>query len=207
VGSQSKFSQIAQIIGGYAFTIAIVNTIHFQLLPVHVVLYDTILDVVIAGAIVLTICFLLMGRQSYLTKEEITLSILVGLLIGLFYAISVPTVIDRSLSMYLLEKISQRGGGIRQDAVERVFKDEYMREQRPLDIRLTEQINSGTIVVKNGCVGLTDRGLRIVAFTRFYRTHLLPKRREIMGQLTDELTDPFRHSSPTVDYACDPNTP
>lgn len=202
MGPKSKLSQIALIIGGYGLAIIIVNTIHFQMLPVHVVLYDTILDVLIAGVIVLSVLVLWHRRGLRLTQEETILSALVGLLLGLFYAISGPTVIDRSLSIYILEKIDQRGGGIRQEAVERVFRDEYMREQRLVDIRLTEQINSGTIIIEHGCVRLTARGRLIVAFTRFYRTRMLPKHREIMGQLTDELTDPFRNSPPTTDYAC-----
>jgi hypothetical protein len=33
-----------------------------------------------------------------------------------------------------------------------------MKEARLVDIRLTEQLDSGTIVIKSGCVRLTDHG-------------------------------------------------
>jgi small basic protein len=207
LSSFSKFWQILRLIAIYALAIAIVNTIHFQFFPVRVVLYDASLDVVIAGILVLILYGAWPALARHLSPEETGLSFSVGLLMGLFYAISVPTVIDRSLSMYILEKIDQRGGGIRRDAIEGVFKEEYTREHRLVDIRLTEQINSGTIIIKNGCVVLTDRGRRIVAFTRFYRTRMLPKRRDIMGQLTDDLTNPFRNSTTNTNYGCDPGKP
>lgn len=201
--TRSKLIAIGSLIGLHIVLIAIVNTLHFQLLPVRVVLYDTVWDVILATVMAGGVYwFVLRGRLGLLPTEA-GLSLLCGLLIGFNYAISIPTVIDRSLSIYILEKIDQRGGGIRQDAFDRVFKEEYVPEHRLVDIRLTEQLNSGTIAIVDGCVTLTARGRRIVAFTRFYRTNLLPKRREIMGQLTDDLTDPFRKSAGReVDYRC-----
>jgi small basic protein len=200
----SKTAQIVGLIAAYGFVILLVNTIHFQLFPVRVVLYDSILDVVIAGGIVVAAYFTRLPAVSAMTGAEAWLALLVGLLGGLLFAISVPTVFDRSLSLYILEKIDQRGGGIRQNAFGQVFRDEYLTEHRLVDIRLTEQINSGTIFISGGCVGLTAKGRRIVAFSRFYRTHMLPKRREIMGRLTDDLTDPFRNSIKAPDYLCQP---
>lgn len=197
-----KLFGVALLTGSYLLLIAIINTLHFQLLPVRVVLYDTVLDVMIAGAATVALYLLMLRDRLALTDTEAWLSIACGLLMGLVYAISIPAVIDRSLSIYILEKIDQRGGGIRQDAFDRVFKDEYMVEHRLVDIRLTEQLNSGTIAVKDGCVVLTDRGKSIVAFTRFYRTRMLPRHREIMGEYTDALTDPFRNSKADASYRC-----
>ena len=47
--------------------------------------------------------------------------LLVWLLLGYILAISVPTVLDRSLSFYILEKLQQRGGGIQQSRFNEVF--------------------------------------------------------------------------------------
>ncbi|WP_216074005.1 hypothetical protein, partial [Acinetobacter baumannii] len=68
----------------------------------------------------------------------------IWLLGGYVFAISVPTVIDRSLSFYILEKLQQRGGGIREDAFRQVFTEEYVREHHLVEVRLTEQLQSGT---------------------------------------------------------------
>lgn len=123
-------------------------------------------------------------------------------LIGYIMAISVPTVIDRSLSFYILEKLQQRGGGIQLSRFNQVFTIEYMREHRLVDIRLTEQTESGTIVIQGDCVKLTPKGERIASFGRFFRQNLLPKQRLLMGEYTDQLTNPFRRSDPAPDYLC-----
>jgi hypothetical protein len=192
----------ALLVAAYLATFLLLNAVHFRFFPVGVVLYDTVLDALLTGAIFLAIVVVL-RRRLPLGGLETTLSVLLGLSLAGGYAISVPTVIDRSLSMYILEKLAQRGGAIRQDAFEGIFVNEYMKEHRLVDIRLTEQLESGTIAIRNGCVTLTDRGQRIAEITRFYRTTFLPKRRKIMGVYSDDLTDPFRNSAP-ANYACDP---
>ena len=121
---------------------------------------------------------------------------------GYAFAISVPTILDRSLSFYLLEKLQQRGGGIKQESFDRVFREEYMLEHRLIDIRLTEQLASGTIEIKEGCVSLTSRGESFARFSRYFRKNWLPKNRLIAGEYTDELTDPFRESIEIYYYQC-----
>lgn len=193
---------IAALIATYVVIAAVINTVHFQFFTVEVVLFDTLVDMVLAAVVTALLYWSVLRHRLRLTAGEALLSILAGLLIGANYAIAVPTVIDRSLSMYILEKLQQRGGGIRRDAFEQVFKDEYMVEHRLVDIRLTEQLQSGTIRIVDGCVVLTDAGRRIATFTRFYRTHLLPRKRKIMGVYTDDLTDPFRASKSEAGYRC-----
>jgi len=180
----------------------VVNLVHFRFFEVRVVLYSAVLDMVLGAVFVSAVYMVLLARKLPLSPLEAGLAALAGLLLAINFAISVPTIIDRSLSIYLLEKLQQRGGAIRQDAFPSVFANEYMPEHRLVDIRLTEQLNSGTITIVDGCVRLTPRGERIVAFTRFYRQNMLPKYREIMGQITDALTDPFRNSAPAADYGC-----
>ncbi|MBQ0918440.1 hypothetical protein KBW71_08280 [Hydrogenophaga aromaticivorans] len=123
-------------------------------------------------------------------------------LVGYILAISVPTVIDRSLSFYILEKLQQRGGGIQLGKFNYIFTTEYMREHRLVDIRLTEQTESGTIVIDGDCVKLTPKGEKIASFGRFFRQSLLPKQRLLMGEYTDQLTNPFRRSDTSPDYLC-----
>jgi hypothetical protein len=126
-------------------------------------------------------------------------------LIGYIVAISVPTVLDRSLSFYILEKLQQRGGGIRLSKFEQIFTTEYMREHRLVDIRLTEQSESGTIAIDRAhdCVKLTPRGERLAKFSRFFRQNLLPRQRLLLGEYTDALIDPFARSDAAPDYLCE----
>jgi len=175
--------------------------LHMRYFRVDVVLYASIFDAGVALVVVLAGVYVLGWFRDFSRLELIQLA-LIWLLGGYVFAISVPTVIDRSLSFYILEKLQQRGGGIRDDAFRQVFTDEYVREHHLVEVRLTEQLQSGTIEIRDGCVKLTARGERLASFSRFYRQNLLPTHRLLMGQYTDALTDPFRGSQMPYDYRC-----
>ena len=127
---------------------------------VDVVFYSTIGSAVVAVLIAGALLTLSRAFSNFSGLEKLQL-LVIWMLLGYAFAISVPTVIDRSLSFYLLEKLQQRGGGIRQDRFQDVFVNEYMAEHRLVDVRLTEQLQSGTIEINNGCVRLTPRGERL----------------------------------------------
>lgn len=177
-----------------------IHFLHVRFFAVDVVFYAAIGDALLAA--VLAGLLLLVPALRRFTVTEKVLLIAVWLLGGYSFAISVPTVIDRSLSFYILEKLDQRGGGIRQDAFQDVFTREYMVEHRLVDVRLTEQESSGTVRIEHGCVLLTDKGRRVAAMSRFYRQNFLPKQRLLLGKYSDDLTDPFRHSRQDVTYQC-----
>jgi len=186
----------------YFIVLLVVFTAHMRFFRVSVVLYATIFDAF--GAAVITLVIVLAARRlGVLNSFEKGLLAVVWILIGYAFAISGPTVIDRSLSFYILEKLQQRGGGIRLERFEDVFTEEYVHEHRLVDVRLTEQIASGTIRLEGDCVRLTLRGARLASFSRWFRQNLLPANRLLMGQYSDDLTDPFRGTQPTTpDYTC-----
>ena len=128
--------------------------------------------------------------------------ILIAGLLGYIFAISLPTVIDRSLSFYILEKLQQRGGAIQLSKFEYIFTNEYMREHKLVDIRLTEQTESGTIIIDKDCVRLTNKGSLLADFSRYFRQNFLPKKRLLRDEYTDKLIDPFSRSDITPDYLC-----
>jgi hypothetical protein len=51
-------------------------------------------------------------------------------------------------------------------------------------------------------IKITKKGKKIANFTKYYRYNFLPKKRRLLGRVTDELTDPYRSSSYDVDYLC-----
>ena len=174
---------------------------HVTFLRVDVVFYSAILDALLAASLSAIIIYLVKFFGALGLYEKFLL-ICIWVLAGYAFAISVPTVLDRSLSFYILEKLQQRGGGIQMARMPDVFTNEYMKEHRLVDVRLTEQAQSGTIEIKDGCVKLTPKGERIASMSRFFRLHLLPKKRLLMGEYTDDLTNPFRNSIETPDYLC-----
>jgi hypothetical protein len=193
------------LLASLAFVAALlcVYYIHSMYFKVDVVLYSAVFDGVLAATLAAAWLFRSILFRCLNSFEKIQLTI-IWLLAGYAFAISVPTVIDRSLSFYLLEKLQQRGGGIRLDRFETVFTEEYVKEHRLLDVRLTEQQQSGTIEITDNCVRLTERGRRLARFSRFFRLNLLPKKRLLMGEYSDALTDPFRHQRSGPGYECKP---
>jgi hypothetical protein len=185
----------------YVLVLATIYVVHVRWLRVDVVFYAALEDAAVATLVLAAMLFFWRAFAVFNSFEKVQL-LAICALAGYALAISVPTVLDRSLSFYILEKLQQRGGGIRYSAFENVFTQEYVKEHRLVDVRLTEQLQSGTIVITDGCVRLTSKGDALARFSRWFRTHLLPRRRLLMGEYSDELTDPFRHSAAATDYTC-----
>jgi len=180
--------------------------IHIKYFRVNVVFYSAMLDGLLASVFAAIILFKSKSFSIFNVFEKVQMAA-IWILLGYAFAISIPTVIDRSLSFYILEKLDQRGGGIQLASFEDVFTKEYVKEHRLVDVRLTEQQESGTIIIQDGCVKLTERGKRLAGFSRYFRKNFLPKQRLLMGEYTDSLTDPFRSSGnvrdeEVFDYRC-----
>ena len=196
-----RFFKAATLSFAYVLVLLTTYYLHVRFGRVDVVLYGAIQDALLA-AVVVGLALLAIPMFRIFSALEKCLLIAVWLLGGYCFAISVPTVIDRSLSFYILEKLHQRGGGIRMDRMTDVFTKEYVVEDRLVDVRLTEQLESGTISIVDGCVHLTPRGLLLARMSGYFRSHFLPRQRLLMGRYSDDLTDPFRHSIEAVDYTC-----
>lgn len=188
-----KAAAALALTAGFAVLLLAIYAVHARSFPVQVVFYSAILDAVMAAALT-TAAARVLRRRLTLTGFETGLLAAVWLLSGYAFAITGPALLDRSLSFYILEKLDQRGGGIRADAIGRVFTGEYMPEFRLVDVRLTEQVQSGTVEIAGGCVRLTAWGRELAAFSHFVRANLLPRHRLLAGEYTDTLTDPFAHS-------------
>jgi hypothetical protein len=196
-----KYLKLVGATALFCSLLLIVYVLHVRYVPVNVVFYSAMFDGVLATGLTLLLLAALRWLRSF-SRFEIAQMVCIWLLLGYSLAISVPTVIDRSLSFYILEKLQQRGGGIKLDAFDQVFTQEYVKEHRLMEVRLTEQQQSGTVIIRNGCVVLTDWGQTIASTSRFFRNHFLPKQRLLMGEYSDDLTDPFRNSVKRVDYQC-----
>lgn len=196
--------KIIRAIAGTTLFVALlllVYYVHITYLKVNVVFYASIADGVVAALLAGITLFTVRYFRVLGGFEKLQL-VIIWLLAGYAFAISVPTVIDRSLSFYILEKLQQRGGGIKKESFEQVFTKEYVTEDRLVDVRLTEQLESGTIMIENGCVKLTGKGQSLATFGHYFRGHWLAKERLLMGKYSDDLTDPFRHSAQSPGYEC-----
>ncbi|MGE0231458.1 MAG: hypothetical protein AB7O39_00350 [Flavobacteriaceae bacterium] len=188
---------------GFVACLLLIWLAHARWFPVDVVFYAALADVALATALTAIGAFVIMRRRMAFTGLEKILLVLVWLLGGYGFAITLPTMIDRSLSFYILEKLDQRGGGIRRDAMAQIFREEYLPEFRLVDVRLTEQVASGTIEIESGCVRLTPRGRFLARVGRYLRENLMPRERLLSGIYTDALTRPYAASDgEEKDYGC-----
>lgn len=205
LGNTLKFGRALLAVSLFVVILVGLYVATIKLFKIDVVFYSSLYA---AGAATLIMAGLLFAWSAFapLAKFEKAQLVVIFALLGYIFAISIPTVIDRSLSFYILEKLQQRGGGIRLDRFDYIFTTEYMREHRLVDVRLTEQAQSGTIVIRGNCVLLTERGDRLATFGRLFRRNMLPKQRLLRGEYTDQLTDPFRRSDPSPDYLCQDET-
>lgn len=185
----------------FVVALAMIYVIHSWYFKVDVVFYSAIADGVLAAVVTLLVASTFKWFKTFTIFEKLQ-TFVICLLLGYGFAISVPTVIDRSLSMYILEKLQQRGGGIQLAAFDAVLKDEYMKEHRLAEIRLTEQLQSGTIVIEKGCVKLTEWGHFVATTTTWFRQTLLPKNRLIGDTYSSDLTNPIQKSVLRTDYLC-----
>jgi hypothetical protein len=187
----TKSPSIALVIALNLVLFAVVNIVHSRYLPVHVVLYDAIADAFVA-AFATVLCLVIWRRHLTIGKWEAGLALAAVLSLGVNYAVLLPTIVDRSLSIGMLEMLSHRGGGIKREAIEDLMFREFFPRYHVVEVRITEQLNSGTIALDGDCIRLTPRGRTIAGFTNWFRTTMLPKHREILGSFGDGLTDPFR---------------
>jgi hypothetical protein len=160
---------------------AAVNVIHSRWFHVRVVLYDTLLDAVIATCIVALLYYFVLRRNLTLSIWEASLAIVASLLILTNYAVLIPTIVDRSLSIGLLEMVARHGGSMKQEAIEPLIFEDFFPAYDVVPIRITEQVHSGTITIDNGCIRLTRLGRTVVAFTTWFRRNLLPRHRDVLG--------------------------
>ncbi len=185
----------------FIFLLLLFYYLHTSYFKINVVFYSAIFDVFIITLFMASILLKLTYFSVFNLFEKFQM-IIIWFLCGYILAISIPTIIDRSLSFYILEKIQQYGGGIQIDKFEELFTKGYAKEHKLVDVRLTEQLESRTIIIQNSCVKLTERGDELATFSRFFRQHFLPKQRLLMGKYSDDLTNPFRYNGDESDYKC-----
>ena len=199
---RKRIIEIAALAAALGAAFLIVNFLHFQYITVSVILYACIWDALVASALVLGAYIYFRRKAPVLLPTEFALTVIASNLLILLYAVMGPTVIDRSLSVYIVQKIDQRGGEVAEAAMPAIFVEEYMPEMALVDVRMTEQLTSGTVLIENGCIKLTGKGRFFSGFADAYRKTFLPQKRRLMDEVTDKLTDPFRNAPQIVDTAC-----
>jgi hypothetical protein len=202
---QNKFILLTLSILLYLAIFLSIYLVHINFFAVQVILYSALLDSLIALIVFAALGFSLKHRLNLDFFESIVIMLLLGL-IGYSLSLSLPTVIDRSLSFYFLEKIEQHNGSIKKASMRDIFINDYIDEYKLVEIRITEQLESGTIQLDGSCISLTKRGYLIAKFSNFFRKNLLANNRLILDEYSNHLTNPLGNSHVNKDYLCNNST-
>ena len=198
--SQSIVNFIVSVIL-YLAIFLIVYLVHINFFEIDVILYSAIFDSLLSITIFAIIFYRSKISDNY-NKFEIYQTFIIFILVGYSISISFPTVIDRSLSFYILEKIDAHSGSIKTSAMRDIFINDYIDEYKLVEVRITEQVASGTIELEDECIYLTNKGKFIANFSSYFRKNLLAKKRLLLNDYTDVLTDPLKDSVLNKNYLC-----
>jgi hypothetical protein len=149
--------------------------VSLRFLMFSVTLYGSIFGSFVAALISL----LILGKLKFFrifSSFEKYLIISIFLLVGYSYSITIPTIIDRSLTIYMLGELKNSPSGIEKAKLEQDLTDSYIRDYQLIPTRILEQIVSGTITVENNCIKLTRTGMYIAEISQFYKNLFLPTR-------------------------------
>jgi hypothetical protein len=141
----------------------VIHVLHVLLFKPTVTLYAALFDCIIAS--LSTAIFARRDKRLTATRK---LFFVVLLQAGIILAILGPTVIDRSLSLYLLTKISESGGKVELAGFNELFISGYIEDFDVIEVRLTEQLKSGTLIVVEDHIQLTKIGRAVVYLASIY---------------------------------------
>lgn len=173
--------------------------VSLRFLIFNVTLYGSMFGSLVAALIALLILSKFKFFKIF-SKFEKYLIISVFLLLGYSYSITIPTIIDRSLTIYMLGQLKESPSGITRAKLEQDLTDRYIRDYQLIPTRISEQLVSGTITIDNNCIKLTRTGLYISEISQLYKNLFLPKRVLNSGGQIDILPNDVRN--PILDDAC-----
>lgn len=168
---------VFRIVISYILTILlflIINITHFKMLGAKVILYTCIIDAILACVIQTIVMFFICKNDS---KMVIALTAWSTFLIIMLYSILVPTLVDRSLSIYVLRTVSRAEGSVKLADFDGLLQKGYFREMDVTNQRIIEQTASGTIIIKGEDIQLTRKGRLIISLAGIIERYFLPNDR------------------------------
>ncbi len=128
----------------------VVHVVHFRILKPEVVLKACIIDILVSCLIGSLIYILVLKNDVF-----VTFSAAVTMILGLaIYAILVPTMVDRSLSVYMLVYLQESAdGSLSKDELRKMLINDTILEKR-----IAEHQRAGAILVDGEKITLTKKG-------------------------------------------------
>ena len=155
---------------------AVIYPIQHFFLPFAIQTNALLIDLTIEMAVSALVAFAVVGVWRRASFQPVTQLVWLGLTlsIGMLYLLLIPTVLDRSLSVYMLSQL-QHETPVNSDALASTVQANYFDDYNVITTRLIEQSVSGNIQVDGDHVLITPRGEGIVTLTENYRKLLASK--------------------------------
>ena len=137
-----------------------------HLLPSSIVLTEGVwLLVVFLPAVVFVL--VLLCRKRVLTGEASVSVFVIFLLSALCFNLTVPAILDRSVTVYLLNSLDNSQNGMTEQEIQREFMHIYFDENYAIRKRLHEQVESGSVRYDGDRYHVTKDGRTIMMIARF----------------------------------------
>jgi len=140
------------------FNILVVALFQVGLMSKTILFYRGIalimLSAILISAVFLTIHFKL-GKWKC---ESILAATFIAANVQLVFFVTVPVTLDRSISVFLLDRINSHEQGLTKEQLTGEFLSEYVEHHDAIGRRIYEQTASSNIVVSNGIIKISGRG-------------------------------------------------
>jgi hypothetical protein len=144
----------------YCLTLALVR----QIWPNGILFYQgTILALLHA----LTHAFVILLTKKNTQRLSPSSSSLIVLLMSYTFMFTIPTTVDRSYSVYMLNQIATSPNGLKEEALRQDFKALFV-DGGALDRRIEEQLATGSIIRDGEQIKLTPWGNFLTKSFRFF---------------------------------------
>ena len=129
----------------------------FKLNLIKIFFYKGILYLIVISIVLITILLIYKKYKNYFDIKDIIIIILLFFLTNILVFGMIPTTIDRSISVFMLNSINKEE--LSKKEIEKIFIDEYVYKNKAFEKRINEQITTGTIKKNSkGKYTLTKKG-------------------------------------------------
>jgi hypothetical protein len=131
-----------------------------QLTPSPVIFYQGLIVMLVMVFLYLAFYIAVQSKFKLNFKEAVPFSIIISSLLFYSFHITVPSLLDRSISLYIIA-LTGKHGRIMVNDYHRHFISGFIEGNKAIEKRIEEQVLTGNLVVESGYYKLTSRGQRL----------------------------------------------
>ena len=147
---------LVAVIFSIGFLVALI--IKRKIEPAPIIYYEGIWIIVIMIALLIASSLLLawLTSNSRTFASYIILGVLLGAAGSYAFHITIPTLLDRSISMFILALLDSNN--LTMSEIQCNFVKQFVVESKAIEKRVKEQVATGNIYVKDGRLQITEQG-------------------------------------------------